>query len=77
MSTRANEEQFNELHKLVTEELIERVKSKKECATQDLKAAIDWLTKNNITGVAQNGSPLGNLLAALELEEADVEQAIR
>lgn len=42
---RANEEQFNELHGLVTNELIGRIKSG-TATTQDIKAAADWLAKN-------------------------------
>jgi hypothetical protein len=74
---RANEEQFNELHGLVTNELIDRVKLKGECSTQDLKTAIDWLAKNNITGVAVTGSPLAGLLASLEVDEEDVQRVVR
>ena len=39
---KATEEQFNELHSLVTEEFLKRVRSG-EATTQDLKAACDWL----------------------------------
>ena len=73
---RANEEQFNELHGLVTNELIGRIKSG-TATTQDIKAAADWLAKNNITGVPVLGSPLANLFDSLELELEDVERAIR
>jgi hypothetical protein len=73
---RANEDQFNELHGLVTNELIGRIKSG-TATTQDIKAAADWLAKNNITGVPVLGSPLANLFDSLELEMEDVERAIR
>ncbi len=73
---RANEEQFNELHGLVTNELIMRIKSG-TATTQDIKAAADWLAKNNITGVPVLGSPLATLFSSLELEMEDVERAIR
>jgi hypothetical protein len=73
---RANEEAFNELHGLVTDELIGRIKSG-TATTQDIKAAADWLAKNNITGVPVLGSPLANLFSSLELELEDVERAIR
>jgi hypothetical protein len=76
MTKRANEEQFNELHGLVTNELIGRIKSG-TATTQDIKAAADWLAKNNITGVPVLGSPLANLFDSLELELEDVERAIR
>jgi hypothetical protein len=73
---RANEQDFNELHGLVTNELIGRIKSG-TATTQDIKAAADWLAKNNITGVPVLGSPLANLFDSLELEMEDVERAIR
>jgi hypothetical protein len=76
MTKRANEEQFNELHGLVTNELIMRIKSG-TATTQDIKAAADWLAKNNITGVPVLGSPLATLFNSLELELEDVERAIR
>ena len=76
MSNRATEDQFNELHGLVTNELIARIKSG-TATTQDIKAAADWLSKNNITGLATVGSPLSALFASLELEMEDLERAIR
>ena len=57
---KATEEKFNELHNLVTEDFLRRVKSG-EASTQDLKAACDWLKTNDITGVAYEGSPLDKL----------------
>ena len=57
---KANEEQFNELHNLVTTEFLKRVKSG-EATTQDLKAACDWLKNNAITGVQMDGSKLDQL----------------
>ena len=57
---KATEEQFSELHQLVTKEFLSRVKSG-EATTQDLKAACDWLKSNDITGVAYNGNPLDKL----------------
>ena len=74
---KATEDQFSELHNLVTRELTNRVKKGEEATTADIKAAIDWLAKNNITGVAAEGSPLANLLAGLELSDEEVEAAIR
>lgn len=75
--TRANEDQFNELHRLVTEELANRIKQGADCSTQDIKAAIDWLSKNNITGVPVSGSPLAALLESIEVDLEDVERAIK
>ena len=57
---KANEEQFNELHNLVTKEFLKRVKSG-EATTQDLKAACEWLKVNDISGVAYEGNPLDKL----------------
>ena len=52
---KATEQQFNELHTLVTTEFLKRVKSG-EASTQDLKAACDWLKINDISGVAYDGT---------------------
>ena len=57
---KATEDMFNDLHNLVTQEFLERVKSG-EASTQDLKAACDWLKTNDISGVASDGSPLDKL----------------
>ena len=61
---KATEEQFNELHSLVTNEFLKRVKSG-EASTQDLKAACDWLAKNDISGVAVEGSALSKLASIM------------
>ena len=57
---KATEESFNELHYLVTEDLLRRIRSG-EATVQDLKAAGDGLKTNDITGVAYEGSPLDKL----------------
>jgi|TARA_B100000035_G_C21028162_1_gene567133 hypothetical protein len=57
---RAGEDSFNELHALLTNEIIERIKTK-EASTADLRAAIEWLKVNDVTGIAVEGSPLANL----------------
>ena len=57
---KATEQQFHELHNLVTTEFLKRVKSG-DATTQDLKAACDWLKTNDISGVAHDGSPLDKL----------------
>ena len=57
---KATEQQFNELHNLVTTEFLKRVKSG-EASTQDLKAACDWLKTNDVSGVAIEGSHLDKL----------------
>ena len=62
--SRANEDAFDELHGLLTHELITRIK-KGEATTADLKAAADWLQKNNVTGCAVEGSPLAALAGVI------------
>ncbi len=57
---KATEQQFNELHGLVTNEFLSRIKSG-EATTQDLKAACDWLKINDVSGVAYDGNPLDKL----------------
>jgi|TARA_Y100000287_G_C14223243_1_gene357528 hypothetical protein len=64
MKKKATEDQFNELHNLVTKEFLARVKSGK-ASTQDLKAACDWLKTNDISGVAMEGSPLSKLASII------------
>ena len=61
---KAPEEKFNELHNLVTEDFLKRVKSG-EATTQDLKAACDWLKTNDITGVAYEVSPLDKIAKSI------------
>ena len=70
----ATEEQFNELHQLVTQEFLDRVKSG-EATTQDLKAACDWLKSNDISGVAYDGSPLSKLASVLPEIDPDLVKA--
>jgi hypothetical protein len=60
MKKKATEDQFNELHNLVTKEFLARIKTG-EASTADLKAACDWLKTNDISGVAFEGSPLDKL----------------
>ena len=60
MAKKATEDQFNELHNLVTTEFLKRIKSG-EATAHELKAACDWLVKNDISGVAYEGNPLHKL----------------
>ena len=62
--SKAGEQQFNELHNLVTNDFLKRVRTG-QATTQDLKAACDWLKANDITGVAYEGSPLDKLASVL------------
>ena len=70
---KATEESFNELHYLVTEDFLRRIKTG-EATTQDLKAACDWLKTNDITGVAFDGSPLDKLNKLLPTVDANLVQ---
>ena len=70
---KATEEQFNELHNLVTTEFLDRVRSGL-ATTQDLKAACDWLKTNDITGIALDGSPLSKLAAIMPTVDPELVQ---
>ena len=70
---KATEDQFNELHSLVTEEFLKRVRSG-EASTQDLKAACDWLKTNDISGVAYDGSPLDQLTKLMPTVDPELVQ---
>jgi hypothetical protein len=61
---KATEDMFNELHNMVTQELLNRIKSG-EASTADLKAACDWLAKNDISGVAYEGNALDKLATVM------------
>ena len=77
MNEKASETQFNELHNLVTTELAVRIRQGADCSTADIKAAIDWLSKNNITGLPAQGSPLAALLESIEVDLEDVARTIK
>ena len=70
---KATEDKFNELHYLVTEDFLKRIRSG-EATTQDLKAACDWLKTNDITGVAYDGSPLDKLSKILPTVDPELVQ---
>ena len=70
---KAAEENFNELHKLVTTEFLKRVKSG-EATTQDLKAACGWVKTNDITGVAFEGTPLDKLASVIPKVDPELVQ---
>ena len=70
---KATEEQFDELHNLVTTEFLTRVRSG-QATTQDLKAACDWLKTNDITGIALEGSPLSKLAAIMPTVDPELVQ---
>ena len=68
---KATEDQFNELHNLVTEEFLSRVRSG-TASTQDLKAACEWLKTNDISGIAYEGNPLDKLANILPKVDPDL-----
>ena len=71
MAKRATEEQFNELHRLVTTEFLKRIKSG-EASAHELKAACDWLVKNDISGVAYEGNTLDKFAAVMPKIDTDL-----
>lgn len=70
---KATEDMFNELHNMVTTELLNRIKSG-EASTADIKAACDWLSKNDISGVAYDGNPLDKLATVLPKVDPELVQ---
>jgi len=73
---RTSEESFEELHTILTTEIISRIKSG-DASTADLRAAIEWLKANDITGVAVQGSPLAGLAGLIpELDFDEVQRHI-
>ena len=64
---------FNDLHNIVTQELLNRIKSG-EATTADLKAACDWLSKNDISGVAYEGNPLDKLASIMPKVDPELVQ---
>ncbi len=73
MKKKASEDQFNELHGLVTKEFLTRIKSG-EASTQDLKAACDWLKTNDISGVDVAGSQLDKLKKVIPTVDPEMVQ---
>lgn len=58
---------------MVTQELLNRIKSG-EASTADLKAACDWLSKNDISGVAYEGNPLDKLASIMPKVDPELVQ---
>jgi hypothetical protein len=75
-SRMGSEEMFEALHGLVTKELIQRIE-KGEATTADLRACIDWLKANDITGTPTTDSPLASLAGLIpELEFEDIQEEL-
>jgi len=68
---KATEDQFNELHLLVTNEFLKRIKSG-EASAHELKAACDWLKTNDVTGIAYDGNPLNKLANVMPKVDPDL-----
>jgi len=73
MKKKATEDQFNELHGLVTKEFLSRIKSG-DASTADLKAACDWLKTNDISGIAVEGNPLDQLTKLMPTVDPELVQ---
>ena len=73
MKKKATEDNFNELHNLVTKEFLARIKSG-EASTADLKAACDWLKTNDISGVQYEGNPLDKLAKVMPTVDPELVQ---
>lgn len=73
MKKKATEDQFNDLHNLVTKEFLTRIKSG-EASTADLKAACDWLKTNDISGVAMEGNALDKLATLMPTIDPELVQ---
>jgi hypothetical protein len=63
--SKAAEARFNDLHNLVTEDLIRRVQ--RTATHQELMAAIQWLKANGIDSPARAGSPTSRLADLIPL----------
>ena len=65
-----SEEVLAGLHNQVSNELTHRIKSG-ECSTADIRAAIEWLKVNGVSGVATKKNALGQLMGSI----TDIDQA--
>jgi hypothetical protein len=73
---KAGADRLNHLHNIVTESLIERIEGG-EATAAEMKAATDWLTRNDVTGVATPQNPLGRLHAlAPKISVAEVQRSV-
>jgi hypothetical protein len=73
---RASEDQFNELHRQITEHYLGLIKSG-EASIQELRAAAEWCIKNDINAPQMSGSPLEGLRAILpKIDPADIQARV-
>ena len=73
MSKRASDEVMGELHVMVAESLLDKIKSG-EASPAELNAAIKFLQNNGIEATMAPGSPLDKLVNALPSFDDDHEQ---
>jgi hypothetical protein len=63
------DEKLIELHKVLAEKLLEKVRDP-ECKASDLNVARQFLKDNNIDAIPVDNSPLKNLMDELPFNEA-------
>lgn len=74
--SRASNDQFNELHRTITEKYLSILKSG-EASVQELRAAAEWCIKNDINAPQMTGSPLDNLRSILpKIDPVDIQQRV-
>ena len=74
--SRASDDQFNELHRTITEKYVSILKSG-EASVQELRAAAEWCIKNDINAPQMTGSPLDNLRSILpKIDPVDIQQRV-
>ena len=63
---KGSSETLNKIHRLISEKLADRLeKGGDELSTADIRAAIEWMAKNNWTGVTSGNTGLNTLNGAL------------
>lgn len=73
---RASDDQFNELHRKITEHYLSILKSG-EATVQELRAAAEWCIKNDINAPQMSGNPMDSLRAILpKIDPADIQQRV-
>jgi hypothetical protein len=74
--SRASDDQFNELHRTITEKYLSILKSG-EASVQELRAAAEWCIKNDINAPQMTGSPMDNLRSILpKIDPVDIQHRV-
>ena len=74
--SRASDDQFNELHRTITEKYLSILKSG-EATVQELRAAAEWCIKNDINVPQMTGSPMDNLRSIVpKIDPVDIQQRV-